>query len=407
MSGRCFKRLASVIILAVFLFTQNVFGSEVTGPSISASSAILVDSLRGQVLYKKDSSKKIYSSPASKIMTMLLAVEKNKLDSKVTVSKDSTGTENSPVNLEVGEKYSVEDLIYAAMLTSADDAAYALAEFIGGDVEKFVDMMNEKAKLLDMKNTHFINPTGALNENQYTTAQDLAVLMKAALENPIFNNIFSTSAKPWISDAGSQVLVNQNKLFWWGYDGVDGGKVSYGKDSLQTAITTVTREDQRLICIVLEAKENIVFNDSITLLDYGFANFRKGLLVAKDKVLRNMPFEDTELSLMSIENVYYTHPIGDSFIKSMDFSLKKDLHLPITKDLIVGTARYTLDDDTIIDVSLYSRGELDSPSRTLDVMKSRLLENKDIFYILVFLCLIEAIIIFINIGKYIKKRVYR
>lgn len=401
------KQVAATVLIIAFLFVQNASGAVPPGPTISAPSAILIDSIQGQVLYGKDTGRKVPLSIASKVMTMLLAIEKSTPEAKITISKESAETDGSLLNLEAGEKYTVEDLLYATMLTSANDTANALAEFIGGDIAKFVEMMNEKSKVLDLKNTHFVNPSGLYHQDQYTTAQDMAILMRTALKNPVFNIIFSTSAKPWSSKSGSQVLISQNKLFWWGYEGVDGGKIGVGDNGMQSAVTTATREGLRLICITLGAKQDAVFHDTIKQLDYGFNNFRKGLLVAKDSILKNMPFGDHELALSSLENVYYTYPIGDSYIKNIEFSIKKDLKPPITQDLIVGTARYTLTDGTVIDVSLCSGNEIHPPSRWFDLIKSRLLENKDIFYFLIVLCAIEGLIILANIVRFIKKRVYR
>ncbi len=405
MKRKFLHKLLAAGLLAVILFTNTVFAA--AEPTLSAPSAILVDAARGQVLFQENASTKLHVSTASKVMTLLLAIEKAKLDAKVTISKESTETEGSLVSLEVGEKYAVEDLLYAIMLASANDAANALAESIAGDTAKFVEMMNEKAKTLGLKDTHFTNPTGLFQEGQYTTAYDLANLMKNALANPIFNTIFSTSAKPWVSKTGSQVLVNQNKLFWSGYQGVDGGKVGYGNNSLANVITTATRENQRLICIVLETKQDSAFADSTQLLDYGFNNFHRGLLVSKDTLLKKLQSGDYDLSLASMENVYYTHPVGDSYIKNIEFNVNKDLKPPITRDLIVGVARYTLNDESTIDVNLYSTNEIQPPSKLLTIAKSRLLENKDVFYILILLCIIEVIIIIANISKYIKKKVYR
>lgn len=400
-------RLTAAFMILTVVLTNNVYGAIPAGPSISSSSAILVDSIRGQVLYKKNSSMKINTPIASKIMTMLLSIEQSKLDVKVTISKESTVTEGSLVNLEIGEKYTVEDLLYATLLASANDSANALAESIAGDTGKFVEAMNTKAKALNLKNTQFTNPSGLYDENQYTTAEDLAILIKVALDNPTFNIIFSTSARPWISGNDSTILINQNKLFWWGYEGVDGGSVGYGNKSLQSSVTTVTRQNQRLICLTLEAKEDLVFNDSIKLLDFGFEHFRKGLLINKGKVLKNVDVEGHDLALASMEDIYYTHPVGESFIKNIDFNIKKDLKLPIKRDMSLGTARYILEDGTAIDVNLYSTRDINPPRRVMDILKTRLLENRDVYFILVALCFLEILIMLYNLFKFIKKRIYR
>jgi D-alanyl-D-alanine carboxypeptidase (penicillin-binding protein 5/6) len=374
-------------------------------PNIKARSAILVDSLRGQVLYEKQPTQKLHISAACKIMTALVAIEDASLDSKVTISKDSVEAEGSALNLEVGEKYSVEDLVYGIMLTSANDAAKALAEYIGEDVQKFVALMNNKANELNMKDTKFVNPTGLYDESQYTTAYDIALLMRYAISNPDFNRIFSTRALPWISGSGDvKVLTNQNKLFW-SYDGVDGGKTGFNSKEHQTAITTASKGDQRLISIVLDSPEESVFDDSEHLLDYGFNNYKVSVLVPKNSPQKTAQVDNREINLISINDVYYTHPVGENYIKSFECEISSELKLPIKKDQVVGTAKYILNDETVISINLYPDTEINPPEDFLSTAKKRLLENKDIFYLLVTLVIIEAFLILYNILRLMHKLV--
>jgi len=417
-----FLRTALFLILAVMLLPFQIVnagppdsanGGELSAyslsavPSIKARSAILVDSLRGQVLFQKQPEQKLHISAACKIMTALVAIENANLDSKVTISKDSVEAEGSALSLEVGEKYSVEDLVYGIMMTSANDAAKALAEYIGGDVHKFVALMNNKANELNMKDTKFVNPTGLYDESQYTTAHDVALLMRYAVNNPEFNKIFSTRALPWISGNGEvKVLTNQNKLFW-SYDGVDGGKTGFNNKEHQTAITTASKGGQRLICIVLDSPEESVFEDSAKILDYGFNNFKVSVLVPKNSPQKTVQVEGREINLISINDVYYTHPVGESYIKSFECVVTSDLKLPIKRDQVVGTAKYILNDDTVISINLYPDTEINPPEDFISTSKKKLFENKNIFYLLIFLVIIEVFLILYNIFRLMHKLVKR
>jgi len=388
----------------------NSTGSPVPGdlsavPEIEALSAILIESGRGQVLYSKNSDIKLHISAACKIMTALVTIEKQSgsLSSDVVISKESVDAEGSALNLVVGEKYTIENLLYAVILSSANDAANALAEYVGGDIQSFVTMMNDLATRLNLKNTHFSNPTGLYDETQYTTAHDIALLIKYALANPTFNKIFSTKSRPWINPDGStSILVNQNTLFW-AYNGVDGGKIGFNNEGQYSVITTATRNSQRLISIVLYGPKESVFDDSQKILDYGFNNFMTGILVRKGEILKTINIDNTDVNLISIADVYYTYPIGQSYIKDFVVNVTKDLAPPIKRNFSVGTARFVLMDDTVIDISLYPEDDINPPedykSKYLNILK----ENRDIFYLLVVLVIIEILIIIYKIIRLIGK----
>ncbi|MGI6777624.1 MAG: D-alanyl-D-alanine carboxypeptidase family protein [Acetivibrionales bacterium] len=378
------------------------------GPNVDAASAILMESELGQVLYKKSPNERLHISAANKIMTCLVAIEKSggNLDAKVTISKESVEAEGSALNLEVGEKYSLSELLYAVMLTSANDAAKAVAEFSGGDVSSFVAMMNNKASEINLKDTHFTNPTGLFDENQYTTAYDVALLIKYSISKfPEFNRIFSTQVKPWTRANGEMhVLTSQNELFW-SYDGVDGGKTGYNNKEQQTAITTATRGNQKLICVVLDSPEQSVFPDSTKILDFGFNNFRKGILVRKNDPLETVTLKENQIHLISLIDVYYTHPIGESYVKTLEMDIEEDLTLPIDSNRILGTAKYVLNDNTIIEVNLYSDREISIPESFYDSMKKRFIQNKDILILVGILLAIEVLIILYHIIRLISKLV--
>lgn len=377
----------------------------VPAPEISASSAILVESSTGQVLYSKDSKAASHISSACKLMTILVAVENSDLSSNVTVSADTVVAEGSALNLEVGAKYALDDLLYAIMLTSANDAAIAVAEHVSaGDIGKFVGMMNTTAAKLNMVDTHFTNPTGLLEDYQYTTAYDISLLIRYAVNNPTFNRIFCTKARPWYGTGDeTKILTSSNELFW-SYDYIEGGKTGYNKKEQQSIITTASDmdSDMRLICVVLDAAATTMYTDATALFDYGFQNFRKSTLVRKGEVIKTETLDGNEVNLVSQSDITYVHPIGDDYIS--EFHVTSDLKVPLKKAIPAGSANYILNDGTNITISLYPESEIAPPPDDFrTTARKTILENRDIFLLVLFLVVIEAILILFNIGKLIRK----
>lgn len=415
--ARIFSKLIGMIVLMLFLVSSlNVFAEPTSATpasaspasagsaEISAASTILIDSETGQVLFSKDPQKKLHISALNKLMTILIAIEKGDLSSNVTISKDSVDADGSALSLEVGKKYALMDLLYGIMLTSANDAAKAVSEHIGGDSAKFVGLMNDEAARLNMNDTHFTNPTGLYDENQYTTAQDIALFMKYALTRPAFNTIFSVKARPWDNGEGlTKILTSQNKLFW-SYDGVDGGKTGYNDKDHQTVIASAKRDNMRLICIVLDSPEETLFTDAASVFDQGFGKFRKSILVHKGDALKTAKVGDTEINLISMSDVYYVHPLGESYIKG--FTSTSFLEPPIKKSKAAGNATYTLGDGSTISVDLYPEKEIVPPDDFLTSAKKKIQENRNILYLVVFLLLLEVILVIVNLVKLLK-RIFR
>ena len=189
---------------------------------MEAPSALLFELRRGQILYSKNPDEPLHIAAASKLMTALIAIEKTENETMVTASKEAVNAEGAMLGLSVGEKYTAENLIYACMLSNANDATIALAEAVGGTVDGFVTLMNDYAATLNMANTNFANPTGNYDANQRTNASDMAKLLRHALTtSPDFEKVFSTQARPWFDEDKTIMITNVNDMFW-SYDGVDG-----------------------------------------------------------------------------------------------------------------------------------------------------------------------------------------
>lgn len=242
-------------------------------PEVSAESAIVINAETGEVLYEKNPDEKAYPASTTKIMTTLIALETiEKLDSpidqKVKVPEEAVGIEGSSIYLAAGEEVRLSDLLYGMMLRSGNDAAMATAIIIGGNTENFVDMMNEKAGEVGCTNTNFTNPSGLFDENHYTTARDMALISKAAMENERFREIAGAEEYTATRTSGKyNYFYNKNKTVHQ-YDGGNGIKIGYTKASGRTLAASAERDGVTLICVVMDAGD--WFNDAYRLMDYCF-----------------------------------------------------------------------------------------------------------------------------------------
>ena len=205
----------------------------------------------------------------TKIMTALVAIENCPIDKMVTVSPEAVGVEGSSVYLKANEKISMESLLYALLLSSANDAAAAIAYEVAGGIPEFAELMNEKAKSLGLENTHFANPHGLDDAEHYTTARELALIARAALENETFSKIVSTKKKTISIHDGeeSRLLVNHNRLLFE-YDDVVGVKTGYTKKCGRTLVSAAEKDGVHLIAVTLSDGNDWV--DHRAMLDYGY-----------------------------------------------------------------------------------------------------------------------------------------
>lgn len=199
---------------------------------VSAQSAILMEQDSGRVIFEKDAHTKRRIASITKIMTALLAVESGKLEDTVTVSSNAIRTEGSSIYLQEGEKIKLEDLVYGLMLRSGNDAAVAIAETVGGSLDGFVYLMNQKAEEIGMKNTHFANPHGLDDhEDHYSTAYDMALLTRYAMNNDTYKKIAGTKSyrSESTNNEWDRFWRNKNKLLTSLYEHSTGGKTGYTK----------------------------------------------------------------------------------------------------------------------------------------------------------------------------------
>ena len=335
-----------------------------SGPSkssLSSDSAIVMELSTGTILYRKNIHKQHYPASITKIMTALLAIENCKMNDTVVYSKknlDSLTAEDSNIQCQVGEKMSVKDCLYALMLSSANETATALAEHIAGSSEAFAKLMNERAKQAGATDTHFANPNGLHDDNHYVTAYDMSMIMKAAIQYPVFLDVIHTTeytipannkrTEPFQSYQRHKMLFTTSPY----YDAdVIGGKTGYTDQAGKTLVTYAKRGNVSLISVVMKSNGDQVFDDTKKLLDYGFDNFNYENVSENDSRFNFdtsndfiSPFSDTISNITVDKNASILIPKGISFSDldtDVSFNLTDGSFATITYkygDMVLGTA---------------------------------------------------------------------
>jgi D-alanyl-D-alanine carboxypeptidase len=245
-----------------------------SAPAISGDAAIVIDEASGVTMFEKDPHTRMPPASLTKIMSALVALERGHLDDRVEVTIDSRRMRGSTVmGLVPGERLSLEDLLYGLMLPSGNDAALAIAEHIAGDTDAFVALMNQRAAELGMINTHFANPHGLDNPTHYTSAYDLAVLTRVAMQRQDFRTIANTKHRVVTGLLSTYELGTLNPLYGR-LAGVDGVKTGYTRTARQTLVGSVTRDGHRVLVVVLRSPDRAY--DGTTLLRWAFEAYTWG-----------------------------------------------------------------------------------------------------------------------------------
>jgi len=245
----------------------------VSAPAISAVAAILVDPITDDVLYEQNADQSLPLASTTKIMTAILTLENASLQETTTISDHASAVGESSAWLEKGELLSVEQLVYALMLQSANDAAVALAEYVGGSEDAFVEMMNAKAAELGLTHTSFSNPHGLDEEGHYTSARDLAAIASYAMDIPKFREIVVTDAYeiPWPGNPYPRVMQNHNRFLKM-YPNATGIKTGYTLGAGLCLVASAEKDGSELISVILNGGETY-WDQTISLMDYGFNDF--------------------------------------------------------------------------------------------------------------------------------------
>ena len=305
-----------IIVLCILLLMPI----RIKAIEISASSAILVDTDSGRILYSKNIHDKRSVASISKIMTAIIAIESEKLDDEVCIGNEVDKAYGSGIYIKKGEHIKLKDLVYGLMLRSGNDAALAIANYVGGDVSSFVSMMNDKAMKLGMKNSVFNNPSGLDEEDagNISTAYDMSLLISYAIKNDTFKKIVGTKKYVAHTDMNHYSWINKNKLLF-SYKYATGGKTGFTVKARRTLVTTASRDGLNLAVVTLNDGND--FFDHMNLFEYGFSNYTSyqilssGIISVPDSYIRDYD--------MYIDNSF-SYPLLPSEVDSIIIKYKID-----------------------------------------------------------------------------------
>ena len=332
--------------LAVLLILFSILPCQARAVSTSATSAILVDADSGRVLYEQNADAKMLIASTTKIMTALVAIREGDLAGTVTVTREAALTEGSSMYLKEGETLTLETLLYGLMLCSGNDAAVAIADYVGGSQEGFVALMNETARELGMDSTSFANPNGLDDENHYSTARDMAALACAAMENETLMRIASTRSVT----IGGRTMTNHNKLLSY-VDGCTGLKTGYTRAAGRTLVSCAEQNGQRLVAVTLQDGND--WADHQSLYEYGFSTYPAVRAAVLGEPLQSAPVlggHSATVPLVAADSFSWPVAAGETLETRLE--LDGALTAPVAAGTRVGQAVFTLDGQEVGRVDL-------------------------------------------------------
>ena len=349
------KKIVFILIsLFSFIFIKNVSAAEM---DISAKSAILVDFNTGKVLYSKNENEPLAMASMTKVMSMLLIMEKIddgslKYDDIVEISTESSSMGGSQIFLNPGDKYKVIDLLKGVAMASANDAVVALAEKTYGSKEHFIEAMNKKAESLGLKNTHFVNVHGLDEEGHYSSAYDMSVMARELLKHEKILDFTRVYEEYLTKPDGSQIwLVNTNKLVRF-YDGVDGLKTGFTQNAGYCLTATGKKNNLRLISVVM-GEESIEkrSSDTVKLLNYGFNTFKVNLIKNKSEILGKVNVQKGKKENVDVVLVNDLIELLNASDKPSNYKFKilvDKITAPVKKGDVIGKVKVLNDNGILI-----------------------------------------------------------
>jgi len=342
------KPLLFLLLLACLLplFSLPTAATMEKSLSVSAKSAVLIEADSTEIVYAKNENTVLPMASTTKIMTALTALKLAKLSDEICIDARAVGVEGSSIYLVEGEVLTLEELLYALLLESANDAAVAIAIGVSGSVEAFCDEMNRTAKELGLRQTHFTNPHGLDDEEHYTTAYELALIARSLLKNEALKKIVSTQ-KTTVSHDGTahaRLMVNHNKLLRT-YEGCIGIKTGFTKRSGRCLVSAAQRNGVCLIAVTLNAPDD--WRDHTTLFDYGFSKYRSVLLCAAGEYQLALPVVGGTAGECTVTNpneLRVTLPNRSITITS-SIELPRFAYAPVATDEELGKAVFFADLD--------------------------------------------------------------
>lgn len=352
-----------VLTLTIFVLIGNIgtFGTYVLAnntnsePDINAESALLIDNKTNKVLYSKDMNRKMFPASTTKILTAILVLENHSLDEKVTASYNAVMTipsGYSTASIQIDEVLTVEQLLELLLVHSANDAANVLAEYTGGSIDSFVAMMNTKINELGLSDTHFTNPYGLQDNNHYTTAHDLAIIMQYCLKNDDFRKIAgqASCAIPSTNKSEPRKYSSTNELLIAGnsnyYPNLIAGKTGYTSEAGECLVSAAYNDNLELVGVILNSNNR--FKDTCSLYNYGYTNFSiKNIVNEKDIItnveVKNATKDTKNLNLLVSEDIPVLANNSDDLSKiEPQITLNSDIKAPIEDGQVLGKVSYSV-----------------------------------------------------------------
>lgn len=362
------KKFFIVLFMLIFILNISVSYGFSNAPEISAGAAILIDSASGKIIYSKNESEKMYPASTTKILTAILTIENCNLDEVVTVPYEAIASIPSGYSvaaLQPGEQLTVEQLLKVMLIHSANDAANVLAYHVSGSIDVFANLMNQKVAEFGLTNTHFTNPSGMHDENHYTTAYDLAIIMKYCMKNATFRNLSSLKycTIPATNKYDERVFNTTNELLIYDnrevssnyyYKYAIAGKTGYTTEAKNCLVSVSNKDNLELICVVLSVglypnNLSAKFVDTISLFNYGYNNYtirklREKNAIATQIEVGNGTKETRNLDLLIKDDITSLIPQDDLETEfSPEIQIADNLLAPIAQGQVVGKIVYNID----------------------------------------------------------------
>lgn len=385
------KHFIFLLISAVIFTNLNTLSyseNEDEHLNLSAETAILINANTGEVLYEKESNKTMFPASTTKVLTAIIALENAKLDDKVIIDEDTVNNrDGNNIDLKVGEAITMNDLLHALLISSANDSAEAIAKHISGSIENFAILMNQEAKNLGANNSNFKNPSGLPDEEHISTAYDLAIITKYALQNDVFKKIVKQTTytiEPTNKTSNARTLRNSNKLLFSNklinvdgkntsikYEGVEGVKTGYTKVANQCIVSYLNRTNEQYISVILHSISTNMYVDTHKLFNYTSKNSKPTLLVKKNEFIDNFSINGASKPFVTalIAKDFAIKETGEDLSNiEKEFIINPNLKAPISKGDIIGKIRFKDNEKIIGSVNMVSSSKVSEDNSRIDIM---------------------------------------
>lgn len=351
----------------LFIIRVDVFADN--NLQISAKTYVLIEKDTKKILHSKDEHTKMPMASTTKIMTTILALESKDLDTPFKVEEKWVKVEGSSMGLLPGDTVTMLDLCYGMMLASGNDAANVVAYKLAGDIKNFAKLMNDKAKEIGMKNTNFVTPSGLDDKDHYSTAYDMALLARYALNNQLFKEICSTQKKQlsYGNPPYDRWLSNHNKLLKT-YEGCIGVKTGFTKKSGRCLVSAVQKDNTTLIAVTLNAPND--WQDHTRLYNYGFKNIKVSeYKINEDEISLNVVGANEKNLLAKPKTQVYNTILDENEKNNIKTKIYCDkfLYAPIKKDDVVGKISIIYNDTILSEIDLIATKDIEYKSK-LDII---------------------------------------